>query len=153
MLAKVAEKYLDTDITAHRDMLSGLVASNRLDQILDACRGEVVLPPHLQTEYQAKSHTYCQVITALIWKYHPHVVVFHYTEKAHVLLHMALISQYINPDLGSCYAGEELMAVVRRIVASSSRASKPITACNTSLKKYARGIAMDLELPYGVWRK
>ena len=76
-----------------------------------------------------------------------------FTENAHLLLHMALFSGYVNPDLGSCYMGEELMAVIRRIVASSGRDSKPITACNVALRKYVRGVGMDLESPYGIWRR
>jgi len=152
VLSEVATKYLDLGKAAHRDMLSGLKNPRRLDQILDGCRGQCMLPADLRVEYRSCSFTYCQAITALIWGYHPHVPAFHFTEKAHLLLHMAVLSEYVNPDLGSCYMGEELMAVMRRIVASSGRGSKPITVCNVSMRKYVRGVGMDLELPYGIWR-
>ena len=153
VLAKIAEKHLNQRLPQHRYMLVGLHASRDLDKILDSHRRDFILPPLAAKEFQDGCHLFCQCTAALIRCYHPSTPAFHYTEKFHLLLHLAACSRYVNPDFGSCYQGEELMAIVRRILAASSRASQPHVACNTGMARYTDGLGMDLAKPFGFWRK
>ena len=65
--------------------------------------------------------------------------------KFHYMLELMLVSRYTNPLYGSCYSGEEMMGVVRKLVASCANGARPEVAANTALKKYTRGLAFMLK--------
>ena len=99
-----------------------------------------------------KTFLFCQCQTFLIKRYHgllpgdggEMVPLFHYTSKFHYILHMALIGQYTNPLLGSCYQGESMMRVVKKLVRSCAHGSSPMMAGTTSLQKYIAWLHYDL---------
>ena len=153
VLAAVARRILDLSKTFHRDMIRALDVSQSLDRILDAAGSAPILDDENRVKFKDGCFLFGQCLTSLIHHFHPHTPLFNWTEKTHLLLHMGVQSQWINPNLGSCYQGEELMAVARRIIAASCRASKPATACNTAMDRYADGLSLEIVKPYGFWRR
>ena len=143
VMIDVSKGFLDMGKAEHRDILCGLEASSEMDKILDSHIEYPCLPEAVATKFCKMAFDFGACVTSLVRFYHPEVPVFHHTDKLHLLLHLGLISKYINPGLGSCYQGEEMMGVVRRIVNSSARASKPATALKTSMARYCRGLSFD----------
>ena len=52
---------------------------------------------------------------------------------------------YMNPALGACHEGEDLMKVVKRLVVSSATGLDMQGQIRKAFAKYARGLAMDLD--------
>ena len=65
------------------------------------------------------------------------------TTKFHYLLHIGLISQYMNPRCAWCYSGESLTHEVRILVQSSCRGVSAPGANDKCINKYALGLGMS----------
>ena len=139
------------DLPEHRDVVRGLALSVRMDAILDSHKWDAVLPEIESLEFLESTHQFNEVITALIGRYHPSPGLFHFTDKNHLLIHLGLDGRFINPGLGSCYQGEELMRIVKQLVGKQSRASKPPLVLSQSLLRYCYGLSLDLYRPDGWW--
>ena len=88
---------------------------------------------------------FAQCQNALIHHYHPHVALFNMTSKMHYVLHMGLIAQYINPGLGSCWQGEDLMNVAPRLVRAASAGNTPgILVQNKAMDKYVYAMSFEV---------
>ena len=74
---------------------------------------------------------------------------FNLTIKTHYFLELALVSEFTNPLYGSCYQGEQMMQVVRKLVASTANGCPMEKAGNFALRKYIRGLTMTLETKNG----
>ena len=70
-----------------------------------------------------------------------------WTTKAHYVLHIGMISSFANPALGAVWPGEDMMRVVRKLLASSSTGNSVVAAQRSSMDRYCR--ALDFELDYG----
>ena len=99
------------------------------------------------------SFGFAQAQTALIKIFHPVVPVFHYTIKMHYLLHIALVSKYINPSIASCCEGEDMMKVAKRLIQASHAGNKPEVAAQKAMARYCRGLGFDFQRRAGsAWR-
>ena len=114
---------MDPSNLNHRDMLLGFEASLEIENILARCRNMYSLPDDEASSLFANCTLYCQCIITLIKKIDPIHSFFNFTLKTHHLLHFGMIAEYTNPQLGSCYDGEVLIGVVRRLVQVVARGS------------------------------
>ena len=87
---------------------------------------------------------FAQTQTALIKLFHPVAPVFHYTLKKHYLLHIALVSKYINPNMASCCEGEDMMKLVKRLIQSSSSGNTPHGCAQKAMARYCKALGFDL---------
>ena len=142
-LLNIAKRLLPLDKPEHRDMIDGLAASHRIEVILTEHKMHPKLPDNVQIEFRKCCFTFCQCQDALIRKFHPEATLFNTTMKSHYLMHLGLLASYINPQQGSCWAGEDLMQVVRRLVLSSAPGLNPAGSQLKAMQKYAR--AMNFE--------
>ena len=78
------------------------------------------------TEFCTETFRFAQCQASLIHHFHPHTPLFNQTVKTHYLCHLGLMAKHINPSLGACWAGEDLMISVRRLVKSSLHGNTPL---------------------------
>ena len=145
-LARVWERHMDREEPEHRDMLAGLESSVEIDRILRMHRGAPRLPLAARTNFRAACFRYVQAQAALVAHYHPHTALFNVTTKSHLLLHLGMIAAYINPSLGAVWQGEDMMQVVRRLIAASSVGNNMVHAQRSSMDRYCRALGFELEL-------
>jgi hypothetical protein len=146
VLLLLFEKYMDKGNPCHVLVLRGLKHSVRIDELLDSTAVEYRLPLRDAQEVKQHCFEFCRVNATLITHFHkqaPPVNLFNFTIKAHYLMHLGLVADYIHPSLGSCYQGETLMQLAKKLVRSSANGSQPILATNTALLKYSYALAHD----------
>ena len=133
---------MNPDLPHHRDVLVGLHSSARLDEILADHRNKPRLPPDAAEEFR-RCFDFCLAQSALIAHYHPGVALYNVTTKSHYLMHLGMIAAFVNPSMGACWQGEDLMKVVRKMVGSCANGSKPAGALRSSIDKYARALSFE----------
>ena len=127
--------------------------SLEIDSILDRNIDANKLPDVEAAALVSASFGFAQTQTALIKLFHPVVPVFHYTLKMHYLLHIALVSKYINPSIASCCEGEDMMKVVKRLIQSSAAGNRPVDAAQKAMARYCKGLGFDFTRRAGnAWR-
>ena len=144
VLASVFAKFMDRSNPQHRDILCGLESSARIDSLLSRHKNEPVLPEPAVEALRKACWDFCLCQAALVQHYHPHTALFNNTIKGHGLLHIALCAEFVNPAIGACWSGEDMMLVVRRLAASSAHGCQPSKAQYAAMEKYA--LALDFEL-------
>ena len=115
VIAVILRRRMDPNNEQERDMVDGLDASARIDQTLKDYKSYYRFPPDVAERFRQDCFQFAQCQNALIHHYHPDVPLFNVTPKTHYVLHLGLIAKYINPGLGSCWAGEDLMRVARKL--------------------------------------
>ena len=112
----------------------------RIDELLDNHLGCFALPPEVAVELRRNCFEFWQMQTALITHFQPEQKIFNYTIKSHDLLHFGMVGAYVNPILGACHQGEDLMKVAKRMVCTSAGGSGALA----STKRPCRNI-------WGAW--
>ena len=107
----------------HEAIQIALETSCKMDQILDANRGQMFLPPADSDDLFTTCLAHVQQVGQL--KNHNGMRVFHQTFKSHWLLHGAYNARYYHPSLGWCFMGEDYMKYCRRWLCSSAAGVKP----------------------------
>ena len=144
-LARVWSMHMDRNKPEHRDILAGLESSVEMDRILRKHRTAPRLPFAARTAFRAASFRYVQAQAALVTHYHPHIALFNVTSKSHLILHLGMMAAYINPFLGAVWQGEDMMQVVRRLIAASSMGNNMVQAQRSSMDRYCRALGFELE--------
>ena len=102
-------------------------------------------PADIGNKFMKDAFEFCLVETALGEHFHPlHLAIFHFTIKSHYLLHIGMIARYINPRLGWCYSGEDMMGKIKHLVQHTYDGTPPHVLVNKTMKKYAYGLGFDL---------
>ena len=140
-------KTMDQTNQTHRIITRGLEATWAMEEVLTRCREQFALPAEEAEIFHKECHIYLGCITAGIRAYHPRRAYFNFTTKAHILLHLAIAARYCNPSFGSCYDGEIMMGVVRRLIQGTARGSKPLTVANAALERYIHAKSFELTNP------
>ena len=135
------------DIPPHRDILTGLEMSIRIDEILFENSLCYRLPPAAAAELLNCGFAFCECVVALVCFYRGFGIgSFNFTIKAHQLIHLCLQGQYCNPLAGSCYGGEELMQSCRRLIQVCAHGNSLEKATNVAMCKYLRGVGLQWEV-------
>ena len=152
-VVSICEKVLDDAVERNRPLMLALKATAQMERISFLSRDSYRMLPQQSEEYQNACSVYCQALTSLIRDFVPEKAYFNFTPKSHIILHLADCSKYIHPRLGSCYAGEELMAIVRRLIQGVNRARKPISASNNALERWLHAMSYKLAPGAMQWRR
>ena len=115
-----------------------------MEAILDEHRDCYILPPLAQEQFEKCTQVFYQLNTALRGHLGSEQMLFHHTIKQHYVLHLGLISRYINPGFGLCYKGEDMVHRVRNIVRSNYHGAAPHLVVDKTMRKYAVGLPMHL---------
>ena len=147
VVAEVLRSKYNPTNPQHRDMLEGLAASEQVDKIIGRnmmnyrpSEADAVLLVDSAYEFNRRNAALIQYFRSVKKN------LFNFTIKFHYLLELALVGEYTNPSYGSCYQGEEMMAVVRKLISSCATSARPEVAANNAMQKYIGGLSMLLDL-------
>lgn len=142
-LPQVLKDNLGIGDPKHVDMIDGVQALVVVENLLAKHGYAPRMPPRDAGKFTSMVFRFCQCQHSLVRHFHP-LPLFNATIKSHYLCELGLISHYINPQLGACWAGEDSMQVARRLLVSSSFGSPPLVAQAGAMQKY--GLALNHEL-------
>jgi hypothetical protein len=152
VMPQVFEKHMDATNQVHRKVLIGLNAIKEIDAIYHEHRVEFKLPPAASDRLIELSFLVAKVVSSLIKFYHPRrIPVFHYTIKQHYCLHNAVASKYTNPLLGDCSSGEDLMKTAKKLIAASVHGNGPAKAGSVAIRKYMKGLHLQMDAHSALW--
>lgn len=145
VFATIFKRHMDPHDHKHQDMLDGLEASARIESVLKEYKSHYRFPADIAEMFRKDCFTFAQCQNALIHAYHPDVPLFNTTSKTHCVQHLGLIAAYINPGLGSCWQGEDLMQVARKLVqaASAGATTAPQVQCK-AMKNYVQAMSFEM---------
>ena len=128
-LLRVWVAHMDNRHARHVQIRMALELSVEAEEILDAHPRDVRLPRVVGARMKECLLNYLILFNAL-GKYYTSaegqgIQLFDVTVKAHYLAHIALMCVYINPRLGWCYAGEDMMQHAKRLFSACTRGTKP----------------------------
>ena len=145
IMVEVWQKRMDPGNPQHRDILSGLKSSAAIDKILRDYSRHARFPVAVAKRFRDHCFNFYEVQASLIEHYHPDTPLHNVTTKSHYLLHIGLIASYMNPGLGACWQGEDMMRHIRTLVASCANGSSPALAARTAMFKYSRALAFEFD--------
>ena len=153
VMPAVFRKFMDADDPRHRKVLLGLETIKETNTILDSNRSAYRLPTPAADRLIELSFLIAQTTTSLIKYYHPRLIpLFHFTQKHHDCLHLALVGRFTNPMHGDCSSGEALMKFAKKLIRGSMFGNHPAKTGNVALHKYAKGLHIKMD-PAGPWWK
>lgn len=116
-----------------------------IGRILDDHADAYTLPAKASKDLHKCLFAWAQLNTELGTFFHPRgALLFNHTIKTHYMLHIGLQAAYINPRLGWCYAGEDLMQRTKKLVQSCHRGTGPHLVTKKALLKYVTGLSSSL---------
>ena len=106
----------------HKSIVLALKMSVKMDKIIDDHPSEFVLPATAARDFKAACFVYLNQFTLLADHYNKDgAMIFNLTVKAHMLAHVGMRCDQLNPRRAWCFTGERLMLLIRRIVQSCSK--------------------------------
>ena len=133
------------EYTQHRQMLVGLQCLRDMDRIVEQHKDEFTLPPDAVNSFTKLTYDFLSENNALAAFYQKQtVMIFHVTMKYHYLVHIALLSNRLNPALGWCYGGESFLKHVKRMVGQAAHGTKLQKVGDKVIDGYLRGVHMLL---------
>ena len=144
-LTRFWESQMDRGSAVHKQVHLALRASCALEDVLTLHKDDIRLPPTAAAEIKRAIHAFLTRLTALGAHFHnTGTKLFNITIKAHYLAHVAEISEWWNPRLGWCYAGEDYMNKVKKLAANCLRGTPAPLVSRKFLHKYALGMHIRL---------
>ena len=147
VIYEVACKQVGGDTQLQATLLRGQVrrytTASEIDSILKANRTLPRLPVDARNKLKAACFRYVQVHASLVTQLHPGVPLFNVTTKDHYVLHIGLVAEFINPAYGGVWRGEDMMRVVRRLMAATSFGK----AQRSGMERYCRALGFDMAFP------
>lgn len=117
----------------------------RMEVLLDEHADSFKFPPPAQKEFENSATAFAQVNAALAHHFHASGIrLFNHTIKFHYMHHLAVISRRVNPRIGWCYSGEDLMHRVKLMMRAAHRGAGPVVVVPKVMRKYAHGLGMVL---------
>ena len=142
-LFSVCQELLDPSDDVHGAILNMMRCSCRIDEIVEENAEEFRLPDAAADEMLMQVSDFLTFLNFLNHHFRsrlPRVYLFHETIKFHMLMHCALQSRYLNLKLSYCYAGEDLMRIVKKVVASCCRGTTAHKVLEKFILKYCTGM-------------
>ena len=137
--------FMVPDNIQHKQVKLMLELSQKIESTLDQYAASFRFPSEVAKDFELSCWSFVQLNTSLAHFYHPqHIMLFNHTIKFHYIIHIGMISRYINPRLGWCYAGEDFMKKIKTIVQGSQHGSAPSAVVPKVMQKYAQGLGMNM---------
>ena len=135
-----------------QDMIAvALKSSLEIDRILDEHPTTFRLPPEASRSFIANGLLFLNKYTALAEAYnHAGEMVFNTTVKCHMLCHIVLRADDLNPRRSWCFSGERMMLIMRRLCQSCVRGIKMADLGQKALSKHRHGLYLTM-VDAGEW--
>ena len=135
---------MDAKNEQHRDVRLAQRASAGLEDIIDQNARAYRLQGQPAFKFAHPCFLYVGAVSNLGMHYHARGMwLFHFTIKFHYLLHIGLDCTEINPRVGWCYGGEDMMRIVKIVVQSCARGTAPQALVGKVGKKYMVGLPYE----------
>ena len=106
----------------HKSIRLALQMSVKMDRLLDSCHEDIRLPTGVANEFCAAGFVFLNHVSLLATAYNQGGdMLFNLTVKCHMLAHICLRCNLLNPRRAWCFGGERMMLLMRRIIQSCSR--------------------------------
>lgn len=129
----------------HKQVKLALQCAARMEAILDEHAAAYCLPLAAAQEYEKSINSLVQLQAALGAFFHPQGrALFHFTVKSHYAMHLGMMSRYINPRVGWCYSGEDMMSKVVSLAQASMRGTRQHMVSATLMRKYAFALGLGM---------
>ena len=136
---------LQQERPVHRQITLCMERLVRFEEIIDESTGSFCVPAAAAAELEQCTMDFLLVNTLLGHRFHREgILLFHCTIKYHVLMHIALGARDLHPKLAWCYAGEDMMQKLKRIVRSCHVGTGALQVGPTAMVKYTRGLDFRL---------
>lgn len=144
-LKETFEEHMVTSNLQHKQVVRMLDIAIRMESLLDEHADAYILPAEARGEFRLCCFSFVQLNTQLGAFYHRRgVLLFSHTIKMHYMCHIGLVADYINPRLGWCYAGEDFMKRIKKLVQSSAAGTGAHLVTTKAMKKYIHGVGLAL---------
>ena len=144
-LSSAFEHFMDHTNQQHQQIMLIFKSILNIELILDHHAAEYRFPPEVAKDFQNYAFGFVALSTALSKHYHTRgILLFNFTIKFHYTMHLGLMAAYINPRLGWCYSGEDMMQKIKLIVQASYKGTASSLVPSKVMKKYAQGIGYNL---------
>ena len=143
-LSAVLDKYVRHPLVNHMKLL--LLLSAKMDEIVHNS-AEFRLSAAQYGEFRLAVNTYNLKLTELCNILHPkghHL--FAFTIKNHYLEHLGALAAQVNPRLGWCYKGEDMMMKVKNFARASCRGLPSSQLPSKIVEKYLQGLDVSLHV-------
>jgi hypothetical protein len=142
-LLDTVRELLDDSLLEHRHIKMMVQMAVAMETILDTHADEYKWPENVADDYSKAVCVFVQPNSALrVSILELELVLFNFTAKYHYALHVALLAKHMNPRLNWCFAGEDLMQIVKSIVAACTRGVAGPMVSHKALVKYAFGLGL-----------
>ena len=138
-LLETFHEMCDVNNDRHRQIRLGLQKSVEIEEIMEENKHAYKLPEEAGKRFRASIFEFLATVTWLRSDFGGEAL-FHVTIKFHYLMHLGLMGIHLNPRLGWCYAGEDYMQLIGRIVKSCQSGSPTRIVANKSVAKYLTGM-------------
>ena len=137
----------------HRLVRLALQASCHLEAILDRNPRVGCLVGEDKDSFEKGCWDLAACVSALGGHYHEiGIWLYHFTMKAHYLVHLGRDCGEVSPRLSWCYAGEDMMSKVKKLVQSSCRGTALHQIPNNVMRKYVVALSYMIICPDKWWR-
>lgn len=135
--------------SVHNQVELALQCSVYMDEALDNHRDLDCLPPVIAENFKQAGFALNAAMNYLLVHFaslgEDSEYLFNIVPKNHYLCHLALQAYYINPRLGLCYAGEDMMKQMRRLSAGCVKGNGPRQAANKLMQWYGHALSRLLD--------
>ena len=135
----------------HTRVETGLLMSQRMDEIIDCTKGSFVLASPWLEEFRTAAFVFLQTQNSLAQYYNAHgLYLFNVTIKSHYMAHAAIQAAWMHPTLSWTFRGEDLMQHMKRMHSFCSQGRPSWQWGEAMLEKYVRAFAFELS-PVSAW--
>ena len=135
-------RYMDHGSKQHRTVRILLTTSVKMEHMMETHKSYFRIPSDDAKIFKDTVYQYVAATSSLGSFYHPRSEwLFHFTIKCHYMLHIARSCHEINPRVGWCYQGEDMMNKTKTLVQSCARGTPTHTLISKLMKKYTIGLS------------
>jgi hypothetical protein len=141
------QHWMSPDDPIHVQIETALMASVKVDELLEQSREEIALSGDVLLQYQHCVALFAVLQNSLAWHFNGllGIPLFKVTVKTHYFMHSAFQAMYLNPRLSWCFAGEDFMKVVKIIALACASGASLHKAGEKVVQKYCWGLHLQLE--------
>ena len=141
--------------TTHRKILLALELNCKIEKIVSDHASDWRFEGTTGEDFRSTVFNFLMIFNALGSEYSPSNRTdgkcgFNVTTKAHYLAHCALYALYLNPRLGWCYSGEDMMHHFRDLLQTCTRGNNCWTSVFKFSEKYCVALGLDM-MPEGAF--
>jgi hypothetical protein len=156
-LKHVWQMHMDNEHLQHKAVLLGLKCSCLMEDSMNMFRTEVKWEDHISTEFADCAFHWWACTNGMAAHYNTapprRRFLIDVTIKLPMLGHAALEAKYMNPCLGWCYAGDDMMKHTKTMVSCCLQSRSPFKVMDKALKTYVVPVWLKMNPPTNWFRK